>query len=239
MNPLRHDFIAACRSSTSRPAPAPLSQRYLDIGCGGGIFAETAARLPSTATVLAIDPSPQVLAVAREHARRDPLLHNTGRLNYVNTSIEKLPLPRSSDEQVDVLTLFEVLEHIDSPSAFLERCLPHVKLGGWIVGSTIARTWTSWLLTKVVAEDVMRIVPPGTHDWSKYLNEEELKRWFQGRSGWEGWTSNGCVYLPGIGWKMIPGGERVGNYFFGVRKSLAAGGTEGTESIGSTDGTHS
>lgn len=218
MNPLRHDFIRACHASQPTPPPThPL--RYLDIGCGGGIFAESAARLPTTESVVAIDPSPEVLAIAKAHAKRDPGLR--GKLEYRNTSIEGLPLPESVREQVDVLSLFEVIEHVNDPSAFLEACLPFVKPGGWFVMSTIARTWTSWLVTKVVAEDIVGIVPRGTHDWGKYINEDELRGWFTGRQGWSQPRSMGVVYVPGLGWKEVPGSEKLGNYFFAIRKDDA------------------
>ncbi|MCJ1410405.1 Hexaprenyldihydroxybenzoate methyltransferase, mitochondrial [Ptychographa xylographoides] len=220
MNPLRHDFISSCLASQATPAPSH-KLRYLDVGCGGGIFAESAARLPSTASVTGIDPSADVIVVAREHARQDPMLYGGSRLQYLNTAIEKLAIPTTTEEQYDVLTLFEVIEHIDQPAPFLKSCLPFVKPGGWIVMSTIARTWTSWLTTKFVAEDVVRLVPKGTHEWAKYINEEELRSFFQKQNAWANdgaLRASGCMYVPGVGWRMVTGGERWGNYFFGVRR---------------------
>ncbi|KAJ9635203.1 Hexaprenyldihydroxybenzoate methyltransferase, mitochondrial [Coniosporium tulheliwenetii] len=195
---------------------------YLDVGCGGGIFAESAARLKNTASVTAIDPSPEVLSVAVAHAKRDPGLVSMmgeGRLEYLNTSIEELPRPGTEGgRQYDVVTLFEVLEHVTHPAPFLEHLLPFVKPGGWLVLSTIARTWTSWLTTKVVAEEVVGIVPRGTHDWNKYINEGELREWFAKKEGWGNMRAMGVVYVPGLGWREVPGSEGLGNYFFGVRK---------------------
>jgi polyprenyldihydroxybenzoate methyltransferase / 3-demethylubiquinol 3-O-methyltransferase len=217
MNPLRHDFIRICHAS--QPTPPPSNLRYLDIGCGGGIFAESAARLPSTGSVTAIDPSSEVLAVAKAHARQDPGLQ--GKLTYLNTSIEGLPKPNSIEEQYDVLSLFEVIEHITYPAEFLDICAPFVKPGGWIVMSTIARTWMSWLTTKVVAEDIARIVPRGTHDWDKYINEEELRGYFLKERGWNSPRVMGVVYVPGLGWKEVSGSEKIGNYFFAIRKDEA------------------
>ncbi|KAH8599957.1 S-adenosyl-L-methionine-dependent methyltransferase [Bisporella sp. PMI_857] len=215
MNPLRHDFIQRCHAS--QPVPPPSSNlRLLDIGCGGGIFAESAARLRSIGSVTAIDPSSEVLAVAKAHARRDPALAQ--KLSYLNTSIEGLPLPKSVEEQYDVLTLFEVIEHISHPAAFLDSLTPFIKPGGWLIMSTIARTWTSWLTTKVVAEDIAGIVPRGTHDWDKYINEEELRGHFLKERGWNSPQVIGVVYVPGIGWREVRGSERVGNYFFGIRR---------------------
>jgi polyprenyldihydroxybenzoate methyltransferase/3-demethylubiquinol 3-O-methyltransferase len=218
MNPLRHDFIAGCLAQNAAPAGLQTHQRlrYLDIGCGGGIFAESAARLPATLAVTALDPSPEVYRTAVAHARTDPALATT--LTYHNMALEALPAPASPAAQYDVLTLFEVIEHISQPAPFLRACFQHVKPGGWIVLSTIARTWTSWLTTKVVAEDLLGVVPRGTHDWAKYVNVEELEGWFEKEGGWGGARAMGVVYVPGLGWREVTGSERWGNYFFGVRK---------------------
>ncbi|KAF2853049.1 hexaprenyldihydroxybenzoate methyltransferase mitochondrial precursor [Plenodomus tracheiphilus IPT5] len=224
MNPLRHSFISSCRSTS--PSDPGQKLRYLDIGCGGGIFAESAARLHDTESVVGIDPTPGVLSIASAHARRDPILTTESdgkkRLAYLNTSIENLPPPSSPQQGYDIVTCFEVLEHVHAPGPFLSHILPHVKPGGWLVMSTIARTWTSWLVTNVMAEDVLGIVPKGTHEWGKYVNEEELRGWFKGQEGWGGGVggvkSLGVMYVPGLGWREVVGGEGWGNYFFGVRR---------------------
>ncbi|KAK4128447.1 ubiquinone biosynthesis O-methyltransferase, partial [Parathielavia appendiculata] len=218
MNPLRHDFIQTClSSSTINHPPKRTNLRYLDVGCGGGIFAESAARLPSTLSVTAIDPSPIILAVARAHARRDPSLRD--KLVYLNETIESLKLPEAPEDRYDIVSLFEVVEHVDYPAAFLDRVGQFVKPGGWLVLSTIARTWTSWVTTNLVAEDILRVVPKGTHDWAKYVNEGELRENFARKGGqWGTPTVRGVVYVPGLGWKEVRGSEKVGNYFFGVQR---------------------
>lgn len=114
----------------------------------------------------------------------------------------------------------EVVEHVPNPAVFLRECMGHVKPGGWILGSTIARTWTSYLTTKLVAEDILNIVPRGTHDWKKYVNADELQDFFAQQKGWDEAMFKGCIYVPGLGWKMLDHGEKVGNYFFAVRKRL-------------------
>ncbi len=201
MNPLRHTFITRCRNGIPPSISTETSSklRYLDIGCGGGIFAESAARLPTTQSVTAIDPTPEVLKIAEAHKRRDPVLTLPDRLTYLNTSIEHLPVPETG---FDVVSIFEVLEHVSAPGPFLELAMQHVKPGGWLVMSTIARTWTSWLVTNVMAEDVLGIVPKGTHEWGKYVNEEELRKWFLER-GWGRMVAEmhaqGVMYVPGIG----------------------------------------
>ncbi|KAH6640541.1 S-adenosyl-L-methionine-dependent methyltransferase [Chaetomium tenue] len=218
MNPHRHDFIQACLASSPQPNPTPTPLRYLDVGCGGGIFAESAARLPTTASVTAIDPSPQILAVARAHAKRDPSL-GSGKLTYLSETIESLPLPAAPADRFDVVSVFEVVEHVDYPAAFLDRVGEFVRPGGWLVLSTIARTWTSWVTTNLVAEDILGVVPKGTHDWYKYINEEELRAYFAGKDGvWGAPRVMGVVFVPGFGWKEVRGSEKVGNYFLGVQK---------------------
>ncbi|KAG6160884.1 hypothetical protein E4U37_003674 [Claviceps purpurea] len=220
MNPMRQDFIRGClqtRPETTSSALQDASLTYLDIGCGGGIFAESAARLPTTKRVTAIDPTPSVLAVAKAHAKKDPSLK--GKLFYTQSSIEDLEVPRSDEERYDVVSLFEVIEHVDEPGPFLQRVRPFVKPGGWLVMSTIARTWTSWFTTNLMAEQLLRIVPRGTHDWNKYINEHELRRFMMSQGGWESPRVMGVMYVPGLGWKEVSGGEKLGNYFFAVRRS--------------------
>lgn len=214
MNQMRHPFIQRCLASQSSPPPSRL--RYLDVGCGGGIFAESAARQPTTASVLGIDPTPEVLAVAEAHKRQDPLLMEDGRLTYKNIPIEQLPL---DGEGFDVVSCFEVVEHVATPTEFLQQLIAHVRPGGWLVGSTIARTWTSWATTIVAAEDILRMVPKGTHDWNKYINDDELSRWFATQAGLESPRIMGVMYVPGLGWKEVPRSEKFGNYFFAVRKA--------------------
>ncbi|KAF4125644.1 2-polyprenyl-6-hydroxyphenyl methylase / 3-demethylubiquinone-9 3-methyltransferase [Geosmithia morbida] len=216
MNPLRHDFIASCLANSgpsSGPGSAAAGLAYLDVGCGGGIFAESAARLPTTRSVTAIDPTPEVLAVARAHARKDPSL--ASRLTYRQCAIEDLDAAPAS---FDVVSVFEVIEHIDRPADFLDGVLPFVKPGGWLVMSTIARTWISWFTTNLVAEDLLRIVPPGTHDWNKYINDHELCRYFSEKPGWGVSRVMGVVYVPGLGWREVRGSEKIGNYFLAVRR---------------------
>jgi ubiquinone biosynthesis O-methyltransferase len=210
MNPLRHDFIHKCQNTYGGPPAHQL--RYLDIGCGGGIFAESAARLPTTKSVTAIDPTEGVLNIAKAHAKRDPAL--ASKLTYLNTSVEGL----ESKEPYDIVSVLEVIEHVNAPSTFLDAVTPHIRPGGWLIMSTIARTWVSWFTTNFMAEDVLGIVPKGTHDWNKYVNCEELEGYFAGRGGWSKPVVQGVVYVPGVGWKEVNGSEKLGNYFIGVRR---------------------
>lgn len=253
MNPLRHDFIQSClvcptsststsTSTTDNTPPEQSGLSYLDIGCGGGIFASSAARLPSTKSVTAIDPTPLVIEVAKSHQRSDPAL-SPPKLQYLNCAIEDLPLytghtdahtatdagssgslgssEQEKEKQYDIITVFEVLEHIDSPSSFLDSALTHLKPGGWLVGSTISRSPTAWFTTKLIAEaPLIGVVPAGTHDWNKYINPSELQTYFETRASgrWADFRTQGVIYVPMLGWRHVSGSEELGNYFFGVRK---------------------
>ncbi|KAF8475806.1 S-adenosyl-L-methionine-dependent methyltransferase [Kalaharituber pfeilii] len=138
-------------------------------------------------------------------------------------------------KRFEVITAMEVLEHVPSPSAFLSTLSSLVAPGGWLILSTIARHPVSYLTTKLVAEGLLRIVPWGTHEWGKYVNVDELEGWVrrlegrgegrgEGNGDTGGWRTPetvvmGVVYVPGVGWREMRGGEKVGNYFFGVRKA--------------------
>lgn len=196
----------------------------------------------------AIDPSTDLIKMAREHARKDPAVHahlQDGRFRYLNTTLEDVLASKTgpaNQSQYDVVTLFEVLEHIDpktsSPLSFLSNCLSALKPGGWLIGSTISRTVPSFLLNQVIAEAPwpIGVVPRGTHEWGKFVNPPEVKGWLQEglmraadtatvRGGADQvtgmqWKCVGAIYIPGFGWKMVPGSEDYGNYFWAVRKGI-------------------
>lgn len=271
MNPLRHEFIASCLAqsppSTSDPQPSTAANlHYLDIGCGGGIFAESLARtIPAdpaaaaptptrAASMTAIDPSTDLIQIARDHARMDPAVDahlRSGRFQYLNTTLEDVLASNDtsaasaspqSPARYDMVTLFEVIEHIEptttTPQAFLANCLRALKPGGWLIGSTISRTFPSWILNQVIAEAPwpIGVVPRGTHEWSKFVNPPELHAWAQeglmraadsgvtrgGPGVLDGmqWKCVGAIYVPGLGWKLMPGSEDWGNYFWAVRKGV-------------------
>ncbi|KAI7975199.1 hypothetical protein EIK77_001885 [Talaromyces pinophilus] len=260
MNPTRHDFIASCLSESEPQMTSPNHEglRYLDVGCGGGIFAESLARtLPSSTSksarlhprtkagsIVAIDPSTSLIKIARDHASNDPAVYEhlqSGAFSYENTTIEALSQSRGdSDKLFDVITLFEVIEHVDphTASSFLTHCLKLLQPGGWLIGSTIARTIPSFIVNKMVAEAPwpIGVVPWGTHEWSKFVNADEMRGWVEEglmraadgaayRAGGEAlmgmkWKVAGVVYVPGFGWRMVDGGEDWGNYFWAVRKGV-------------------
>ncbi len=107
------------------------------------------------------------------HLRRDPGLQGRAYLRALD--IEMLPVPAGDDDKFDVVSLFEVIEHVTDAVGFPGQVRRACEAGGWLVLSTIARTWMSWFTTNSWPKDILGIVPKGTHDWTKYINEDELR----------------------------------------------------------------
>lgn len=193
---------------------SPDSPRYnvLDIGCGGGILSECLARLPFTSHVLGIDLSPDVIEVAKAHMAKDPKL--AGKLDYRLMELSKLD-PKA--KKYDIITLFEVLEHVEYPAEILSQALDRLNPGGWMFLSTMNRTAVSYFTTILVGEYLLKVVPKGTHTLSKYINEQELREWFGKRNDCDVISSEGCIYIPAYGWKLT-GPVQIGNYFMAIRK---------------------
>ncbi|KAK9448791.1 S-adenosyl-L-methionine-dependent methyltransferase [Limtongia smithiae] len=228
MNTLRLSFIFDTLDTYAFRESKIHNMSVLDVGCGGGILAESLARHSRVNSVVGIDMSSQVLAVAEEHKRQDPQLALDGKLNYRLCSIFDLPQldDQSESGKYDMVTLFEILEHVPEPAAVLAAATKLVRPGGFIFMSTMNRTCASYLTTILVGEKLLGIVPEGTHTWSKYINEAELREWFSApsterlREGhWDVVKSEGCVYVPILGWKF--GGPRdLGNYFLAARRQM-------------------
>lgn len=187
--------------------------RALDVGCGGGILSESLARLQFVGLVKGIDLSSDVLQAANLHKDKDPALAD--KLHYELSAIEELP-----KDKYDLITIFEVLEHVQYPAKMLSEVLDRVEDGGWVFLSTINRDLISWFTTIFMGEHVLRIVPVGTHTLAKYINESEIRGWLQDSEYQDTFKvvdSRGCIYVPSCGWKFTstPG---VGNYFMAIQK---------------------
>lgn len=199
---------------TNRSGPNPLDAgnlRVLDVGCGGGILSESMARLGGVEHVTGIDLTPDVIQVATGHMELDPMLAN--KLEYKLMGIEDVP----ELESYDLITLFEILEHVDGPAQVLSQAMQRLKPGGWLFLSTINRTAVSYLTTILMGEHVLRIVPPGTHTWSKYINEQELREFVVKQPSWQFVRSDGCMYVPACGW-VFNSQAGMGNYFMAITK---------------------
>lgn len=160
INPLRLNWIA-------ESATLPGAQ-VLDVGCGGGILADSMAR--RGAQVLGIDLSTKALRVAQLHA----LEAQTPNIRYQEISAEALAAERPAS--FDVVTCMEMLEHVPDPASVVRACAQLVKPGGWVFFSTLNRSAKSFLFAIVGAEYVLNLLPRGTHHYDKLIRPSELAR---------------------------------------------------------------
>jgi 2-polyprenyl-6-hydroxyphenyl methylase/3-demethylubiquinone-9 3-methyltransferase len=144
----------------------PISgKRVLDVGCGGGILAESMAE--SGAHVTGIDLSDKALSVAKLH-----LYESGAAVDYRKISVETLA--EAEPESFDVVTCMEMLEHVPDPASVVRACARLTKPGGSVFLSTLNRQLKSYLLAVIGAEYVLRLLPRGTHDYDKFIKPSEL-----------------------------------------------------------------
>jgi 2-polyprenyl-6-hydroxyphenyl methylase/3-demethylubiquinone-9 3-methyltransferase len=141
--------------------------KVLDVGCGGGILAESMAALGARVTAIDLGEAP--LAVARLH-----LKESGQHVEYRRIAAEDLA--REQPGAFDVVTCLEMLEHVPDPAATVAACTQLVKPGGQVFFSTINRNLKSWLFAIVGAEYVLKLLPRGTHDYMKFIRPSELER---------------------------------------------------------------
>lgn len=158
INPLRLAWINA-----TSPLPG---LRALDVGCGGGILADSMAR--KGADVLGIDLSTKALKVAQLHAMEA----QTPRIAYREVSAEALAAEMPG--QFDVVTCMEMLEHVPNPASVVQACATLVKPGGWVFFSTLNRNTKSFLFAILGAEYLLNMLPRGTHEYAKMIRPSEL-----------------------------------------------------------------
>jgi 2-polyprenyl-6-hydroxyphenyl methylase / 3-demethylubiquinone-9 3-methyltransferase len=158
INPVRIDYILRHIQTHFRTKN---NLKILDIGCGGGLVCEPFARLGHTVT--GIDQSEEAIQVAQRHAIEQGL-----NINYQHQSIEDL------QEVYDVITILEVLEHVDNPQHLLESAVAHLAQGGLIFFSTLNRTVFSYVAGILLAENILKWAPKGTHNWYQFLKPSEI-----------------------------------------------------------------
>ena len=161
INPLRLDWIDGLAALPGK--------RVADVGCGGGILAESMAR--RGADVLGIDLSVKPLRVAQLHAMEAGL----DTLHYREVSAEALASEQPA--AFDVVTCMEMLEHVPDPASVVQACVRMAKPGGWVFFSTINRNPKAWLMAVVGAEHVLKLLPKGTHEYARFIRPSELTRW--------------------------------------------------------------
>jgi len=160
INPLRLDWIDR--------AVGLVGKKVLDVGCGGGILAESMAA--RGAAVTGIDLSDKALGVARLH-----LLETGQQVDYRKSSAEAFAAERPA--AFDVVTCMEMLEHVPDPASTVRACAHLVRPGGAVFFSTINRNPKSYLFAVIGAEYVLNLLPRGTHDYARFIRPAELARY--------------------------------------------------------------
>jgi 2-polyprenyl-6-hydroxyphenyl methylase/3-demethylubiquinone-9 3-methyltransferase len=200
INPLRLDWLDGI---------APIAgQRALDVGCGGGILADSMAR--RGADVLGIDLADKALKVAQLHA----LEAGTRGVKYREVSVEALAAEQPGS--FDVVTCMEMLEHVPAPASVVQACATLVRPGGWVFFSTINRNLKAFMLAIVGAEYVLGMLPRGTHEYARFIRPSELAHWCRD-AGLALQATRGMEYNPLTRRYWLSSDVGV-NYLFACRK---------------------
>ncbi|MBL6727688.1 MAG: bifunctional 2-polyprenyl-6-hydroxyphenol methylase/3-demethylubiquinol 3-O-methyltransferase UbiG [Methylophilaceae bacterium] len=163
INPLRVNYINDL---------FPLDkQNILDVGCGGGILAESMAKLGGNVT--GIDQSEIAIKIAQLHAKENNLS-----INYKLLNIEDFLKKDSS--KFDVITCLEMIEHVPDPASIITSCSKKLKKNGRLYVSTINRNLKAFLFAIVGAEYILNLLPRGTHHYDKFIKPSEVKSWANG-----------------------------------------------------------
>ena len=162
INPLRVEYI-------DRRARLK-DKQVIDVGCGGGILSESMA--VRGAKVTGIDMGEAPLAVAQLHQIESGI-----EIDYRQGTAEELAAEKP--EAFDVVTCLEMLEHVPDPASVIQSCADLVKPGGHVFFSTINRNPKAYLFAIVGAEYLLRMLPKGTHDYSKFIKPSELESWIR------------------------------------------------------------
>ncbi len=178
INPLRLDWI--------RQHADLAGAKVVDIGCGGGILAESMAA--ANATVTGIDMAEAPLAVAKLH------LHESNvDVDYRQATAEELAASEAGS--FDIVTCLEMLEHVPDPAGVIQSCAELVKPGGHVFFSTINRNPKSFAFAIVGAEYLLKLLPAGTHEYEKFIRPSELEAWAR-QAGLSHKDSIGIHYNP-------------------------------------------
>ncbi len=155
-----------------------INKSCLDVGCGGGLLTESIARLG--ANITGIDPNKTSYNIAKSHLdlyKGEEEQEMKNKIDYKNIKIEDLP-----EEKYDFIFAFEVIEHIENQKNFISNISKRLKLGGTVFISTINKNIVSKILLLDIAENILGIIPKGTHEYEKFLCPELLEEYLQEES---------------------------------------------------------
>ena len=158
INPLRLDFVSKNTKLENK--------QVLDIGCGGGILSESMDNIG--AFVTGIDMASDVIDIAKLHQKESGT-----NVNYQNISTEELASTKQSF--YDVITCMEMLEHVPSPNDIISSCSSLLKDNGYVFFSTINRNFKSFVFAIIGAEHILKLLPVGTHQYSKFIKPSEIE----------------------------------------------------------------
>ncbi len=200
LNPTRLSYI-------SDQVQGLFGKQVIDVGCGGGILAESMAK--AGATVTGIDMAPESLAVAQLHA-----LEAGVSVRYQQSTAEQFA--QAHPAQFELVTCMEMLEHVPAPASVVKACADLAAPGATLVFSTLNKTAKSYLFAILGAEHLLKLVPKGTHDFQKFIRPSELMRFIEA-AGLELVDCTGLHYNPLNQSFRIGDGVDV-NYFVVARK---------------------
>lgn len=178
INPARMEFITKHINLEHK--------QVIDVGCGGGILAESMAK--TEAKVTAIDLAPQSIEIAKLH-----LLESNLSVTY--ECIEVGAKAALQPEAYDIVTCMEMLEHVPDPNYIIQQCAKLLKPNGLAFFSTLNRNYKSYALGVIAAEYILDLIPKGTHAYQKFIKPSELRK-LTSQNGLELIDISGIDYNP-------------------------------------------
>ena len=178
INPVRLQFIEKQVSLSGKT--------ILDIGCGGGILSEALAK--KAAVVTGLDISESAITIASQHSRSSRL-----DIQYQIDTVENFA--ERHDQKFDVIICMELLEHVPDPESIINAAGRLLIPGGRLFLSTINRTLPAYLTAVVGAEYLLKLLPVGTHEYSRFIRPSELLTLCQ-KYNFEVTEICGITYMP-------------------------------------------